>query len=62
MQSVEALTERYRSLSLRSRKWASCFVCGRFKSRPSSICGHCGDDPVSFNGDPYEFDRAHGYE
>lgn len=38
-----------------------CFSCGRFKSRPSSVCGHCGDDPVTFGGDRREFDRAYGY-
>ena len=39
----------------------NCFSCGRFKPRPSSVCRSCGDDPVSFNGDRREFDRAYGY-
>lgn len=38
-----------------------CFECGRRKSRPSSTCDHCGDSPVSHNGDPLEFDRSYGY-
>jgi hypothetical protein len=47
---------------------ANCERCGKFKSRPSSVCGWCGDDPVgnATNGDPAfaersAFDRAHGY-
>lgn len=35
--------------------------CRKFKPRPSSVCGQCGDDPVTYNGDRMEFDRAHGY-
>lgn len=40
---------------------ANCAVCAKFKPRPSSVCGSCGDDPVSHNGDRREYDRAHGY-
>lgn len=39
---------------------ARCFSCNSFKSKPSAICGRCGDDPVTHNGDRREFDRAHG--
>lgn len=37
----------------------NCFSCGKFKPRPSSICGQCGDDPVGnvTNGDPTAADR-----
>lgn len=39
-----------------------CGVCKRFKSRPSSICDHCGNDPVSYNGDRFAYDQAMGYD
>jgi hypothetical protein len=39
---------------------ANCASCGRFKSAPAAICGACGDDPVSYNGNRAEFNRAHG--
>lgn len=39
-----------------------CGRCHRFKSRPSSVCGHCGDDPVSYLGDRWAYDRAHGFD
>jgi hypothetical protein len=47
-----------------------CFVCGRFKPRPSSVCDHCGDVPGTvdtgmvnndYKGDSHAFDRAYGY-
>lgn len=44
-----------------TRGAAHCDSCGRFKSRPSSVCSYCGNDPVSHHGDAREFDRAHGY-
>ena len=35
-----------------------CGVCHRFKSAPSDVCFHCGDDPVVNAGaDPDRFDR-----
>jgi hypothetical protein len=36
-----------------------CGVCHRLKSRPSSVCDYCGDDPVgnTTNGDPTAVDR-----
>lgn len=37
----------------------NCFVCGCFKSRPSSICTICGDEPGTHNGDPMQFDEAY---
>lgn len=37
----------------------NCFICGCFKSRPSSICGQCGDEPVTYNGSAHEFDEAY---
>lgn len=40
----------------------SCFVCGRFKRRPSDICDNCGDDPVTYGGDAGAFDEAYGYD
>jgi hypothetical protein len=43
------------------RLLAHCFQCGDFKSRPSSVCTRCGDDPVSHNGDRREFDRAYDW-
>lgn len=46
----------------RPRKYAKCLVCGRFKSRPSSVCDYCGDDPVTYNGDPRQYDLAMGWE
>ncbi len=39
---------------------ANCGVCGRFKSEPAEICGHCGDAPLQHNGDRHEFNRAYG--
>jgi hypothetical protein len=44
-----------------SRKSIPCFVCGRFKARPSDVCGHCGDDPGSYRGDSNDLDEAYGY-
>ena len=38
-----------------------CQSCGKFKSDPAAVCGQCGDDPVTFNGDRREFNRAYGY-
>lgn len=38
-----------------------CFICGKRKSRPSSVCGYCGDDPLTHGGSALEFDRAYGY-
>lgn len=38
----------------------NCSSCGAFKSAPSARCTQCGDEPVTHNGDPREFDRAHG--
>lgn len=35
-----------------------CRNCKRFKSRPSSICSHCGDEPGTYNGDPRVYDDA----
>lgn len=46
----------------RPRVAAKCQVCGVMKQRPSSICQKCGDDPVTYNGDRYEYDRAHGWD
>lgn len=37
----------------------NCFICGRFKSRPSSICDFCGDVPGTHNGDSRVFDEAY---
>lgn len=39
-----------------------CFSCGHFKSRPSAVCGYCGDDPVTWGGSAADFDRAYGYD
>jgi hypothetical protein len=44
----------------RTGSWP-CASCNAFKSRPSAVCTECGDEPYSFNGDPRDFDRAHGY-
>lgn len=39
-----------------------CTSCKRsFKARPSAPCPRCGDEGVSYNGDPYEYDRAMGW-
>lgn len=43
-------------------RYARCRRCHRFKSRPASVCGQCGDDPVTYRGDRFEYDRAHGWE
>lgn len=37
---------------------ARCRACNRFKSRPSDVCNHCGDDPVTHGGSRREYDRA----
>lgn len=39
---------------------ANCSSCGRFKSKPADVCGHCGLDPVQHAGDRYEYNRCHG--
>jgi hypothetical protein len=44
------------------RMSARCSRDGLFKSRPSSACGYCGDDPVRVGQDPYEYDREHGWD
>jgi hypothetical protein len=31
-----------------------CSVCGRFKSRPADVCGHCGDAPARYGATPAE--------
>lgn len=41
---------------------AKCPRDGRFKSRPSSTCDHCGDVPVRFGQCPHEYDREHGWD
>lgn len=46
----------------RPRRYARCASCQRFKSRPSSCCGYCGDDPVSACVTRYEYDRAAGWD
>lgn len=38
-----------------------CRCCGTFKSRPSAECSKCGDMEGSYNGNPHDIDRAHGY-
>ena len=50
--------ERARGLTRRS---VNCFSCGRWKARPSAVCGSCGDDPVTHNGDRKRFDRGSGH-
>ena len=52
--------ERARTRGMRNGSF-QCFSCGLRKPLPSSRCDQCGDDPVSHNGDPREFDRAWGY-
>jgi hypothetical protein len=47
---------------LYGRQTAQCRSCKKFKSRPSSVCGQCGDDPVTYNGDRRQYDLAHGWE
>jgi hypothetical protein len=43
---------------LRNRRaYANCAHCGKFKSRPSAVCGHCGDDPVPYNWSRMLYDR-----
>lgn len=37
----------------------NCFVCGRMKPAPSSVCDYCGDDPVTHNGSRQDFDAAY---
>lgn len=37
----------------------NCFSCGCWKARPSSVCGQCGDDPVTHNGSAQDFDTAY---
>jgi hypothetical protein len=39
---------------------ANCFSCGHFKTSPAAVCGHCGDDPVTYGGDRRDFNRAYG--
>jgi hypothetical protein len=43
---------------------AKCMArrCRKFKSRPSSVCGQCGDAPVPVGTDPYHFDRMNGWD
>jgi hypothetical protein len=36
--------------------------CGRFKPRPSTPCGFCGNEPVRHGQDPWEYDREHGWD
>jgi hypothetical protein len=43
---------------------ANCGVCGRFKSRPSDVCGFCGDEPTQYGSGRAEragYDREYGY-
>lgn len=47
------------------RRSFPCLICGRFKTMPADVCGHCGDDPVSHNATSKEiadFNASHGYE
>lgn len=55
----------------KGRHTAQCLSCAKFISRPSSICGQCGNDPVVWNAaltdSPYDparisYDRAYGWE
>ena len=52
--------EAARTRGLRTGSF-QCLSCRRFKSLPSARCDYCGDDPVTHNGDPRDFDRAYGY-
>lgn len=55
----------YRELTRNTgQRTARCEQCGKFKSRPSAVCGgaNCGDHPVPVNSDPHEFDREHGWD
>ena len=53
----------------RPRAAAQCKSCSRFKSRPSSVCEYCGDDPVSGYAhteatemDRMDYDKAMGWD
>lgn len=63
--AVAAEMERRRARRT-GRRTARCRPCGRFKPRPSSECGYCGDRPLTHNGDStrgaWEYDRAHGWD
>lgn len=64
-QKVMREGERARNYGMRTRP-ARCGSCNKFKSRPSSVCGSCGDDPVGNTQSPefadrLNYDRAHGY-
>src|SRR5690349_6096786 len=36
--------------------------CSSFKSRPSSQCPVCGNDPVPVGMDPWTYDRGNGWD
>lgn len=55
----------YRELTRNTgRTTFKCVQCGKFKSRPSAICGgaNCGDHPMPLNTEPNAYDREHGWD
>lgn len=52
--------------TFRLKKWrrptAQCRRCKKFIKRPSAVCGWCGNDPVTYRGDPRQYDLAYGWE
>jgi hypothetical protein len=40
----------------------ACGSCGKPKSSPAERCYHCGDEPVPWNADAHDYNRAHGFQ
>jgi hypothetical protein len=62
--------ERERQAGLMKRGSYPCGRCHRFKPTPASVCGYCGDDPVTYSAggdnarrlDEIAFNRDKGYD
>ena len=54
---MQVISRPYRRRRRGWRAYANCPCCGKFKSRPSAVCGWCGDDPVPHNWDRHLYDR-----
>lgn len=52
------------------RRYTLCGSCNKFKSRPSSVCEYCGDDPVgnvsgsvgATETNRFQYDQAMGWD
>lgn len=62
LRASDSTDDAYEEHTAKTRPFVPhCFTCGQFKSRPSSVCTKCGDDPVSMTNAEY-YDNPAGQE